>query len=262
LEIKGKAAIATGASSDDGIGAECAKILASRGCNVLVNYATNKAGADKVVAHCQGLGVDAIAVQGDVSKDADCVRMVKTAVERWGRLDVLINNAAVTKPIPHKRMDLLDGAEFQRIYSVNLVGNYQMCRAAAPHLKASGDAAIVNISSVGAMRAGGSSMAYTASKGALNNLTLSMARLLAPEVRVNALCPGGMLGHWTRQILNEEQYAERVRRAKEEFPLGKGIWPVDVARAALFLVEVATVMTGECIRMDCGQHLGETSARH
>jgi NAD(P)-dependent dehydrogenase (short-subunit alcohol dehydrogenase family) len=159
-------------------------------------------------------------------------------------------------------MDLLDGAEFQRVYSVNLVGNYQMCRAAAPHLKATGDAAIVNISSVGAMRAGGSSMAYVASKGALNTLTLSMARLLAPEVRVNALCPGGMLGHWTRQILNEEQYAERVRRAKEEFPLGKGIWPVDVARAALFLVEVATVMTGECIRMDCGQHLGETSARH
>src|SRR5712672_1460738 len=81
---------------------------------------------------------------------------------------------------------------------------------------------------------------------------------MAPEVRVNALCPGGMLGHWTRQILNEAQYQERVRRAKEEFPLGKGIWPVDVARAALFLVEVATVMTGECIRMDCGQHLGDT----
>ena len=112
------------------------------------------------------------------------------------------------------------------------------------------------------MRAGGSSMAYTASKAALNNLTLSMARLLAPEVRVNALCPGGMLGHWTRQILTEEQYQERVHRAKTEFPLGKGIWPVDVARAALFLVEVATVMTGECIRMDCGQHLGETSVRH
>src|ERR1700716_2501840 len=108
LEIKGKAAIATGASSDDGIGAECAKILASRGCNVVVNYATNKAGAEKVVTHCKAAGVDAIAVQGDVSKDADCVRLIKTAVDRGGRLDVLINNAAITKPIPHKRMDLLD----------------------------------------------------------------------------------------------------------------------------------------------------------
>jgi 3-oxoacyl-[acyl-carrier protein] reductase len=262
LEIKGKAAIATGASSDDGIGAECAKILAARGCNVAVNYATNKAGAEKVVAHCKALGVDAIAVQGDVSKDEDCVRLVKTAVDRWGRLDVLINNAAITKPIPHRRMDLLDGAEFQRIYGVNLIGNYQMCRAAAPHLKASGDAAIVNISSVGAMRAGGSSMAYVASKGALNTLTVAMARALAPQVRVNALCPGGMLGQWTRRILTEEQYQERVRRATTEFPLARGIWPVDVARAALFLVEAATVMTGECIRMDCGQHLGETSARN
>jgi 3-oxoacyl-[acyl-carrier protein] reductase len=261
LDIRGKAAVVTGASSDEGIGSECAKLLAARGCNVVVNYATNKAGGEKIVAACKATGADAIAVQGDVSKNADCERMVKACLDKWGRLDVLINNAATTKPIPHRRMDLLDGEEFQRVYSVNLVGNYQMCKAAAPHLKASGDAAIVNISSVGAMRAGGSSMAYTASKGALNNLTLSMARALAPEVRVNALCPGGMLGAWTRKILTEEQYQERLRRSKTEFPLKRGIWPYDVAVAALFLVEGATTMTGECIRMDCGQHLGETSNR-
>jgi 3-oxoacyl-[acyl-carrier protein] reductase len=262
LELKGKAAVVTGASSDDGIGAECAKMLAARGCNVVVNYASNKIGAEKVVAQCQAAGVDAVAVQGDVSKDADCVGLVKAAVDRYGRLDVLINNAATTKPIPHRRMDLLDAAEFQRVLGVNLIGNYQMCRAAAPHLRATGDAAIVNISSVGAMRAGGSSMAYVSSKGALNTLTLAMARLLAPEVRVNTLCPGGMLGNWTRKILTEQQYQERIERAKTEFPLKKGIWPIDVARAALFLVQDATVMTGECIRMDCGQHLGETSARN
>ncbi len=256
MEIKGKAGIVTGASSDEGIGSECAKILASRGCNVVVNYATNKAGADKVVAACKAAGADAIAVQGDVAKNEDCQRLVQACMDKWGRLDVLINNAATTRPIPHRRMDLLDGEEFLRVYSVNLVGNYQMCKAAAPHLKASGDAAIVNISSVGAMRAGGSSMAYT-----LNNLTLSMARALAPEVRVNALCPGGMLGAWTRKILTEKQYEERLARAKTEFPLKKGIWPYDVAVAALFLVEGATTMTGECIRMDCGQHLGETSNR-
>jgi 3-oxoacyl-[acyl-carrier protein] reductase len=261
LEIKGKAAISTGASSDDGIGAECAKILATRGCNVLDNYATNKAGADKVVEFCKAAGVDAVAVQGDVSKDADCVRLVKTAVDRWGRLDVLINNAAITKPIPHGRMDLLDAAEFQRIFSVNLIGNYQMCRAAAPHLKASGDAAIVNISSIGAMRGAGSSIAYAASKGALNTLTISMARALAPEVRVNALCPGGLLGSWTRKIMTAEQYQARVRQAETEFPLKRGIWPVDVARAALFLVADAVVMTGECLRMDAGEHLGANLIR-
>jgi 3-oxoacyl-[acyl-carrier protein] reductase len=262
LELKGKAAIVTGASSDDGIGAECAKILASRGCNVVVNYATNKAGGEKVAAECRKLGGDAIAVQGDVAKDEDCVGLVKACIDKWGRLDVLINNAATTKPIPHKKMELLDKAEFERVFGVNVIGNYQMCRAAGPHLKATGDAAIVNISSVGAMRAGGSSMAYVSSKGALNTLTISMARALAPEVRVNALCPGGMLGHWTRVILNEEQYKARLKAAETEYPLKRGIWPVDVARAALFLVETATVMTGELIRMDCGQHLGETSAKN
>jgi NAD(P)-dependent dehydrogenase (short-subunit alcohol dehydrogenase family) len=261
LELKGKAAVVTGASSDEGIGSECAKILASRGCNVVVNYATNKAGGEKIAAACRAAGADAIAVQGDVSKNEDCERLIKACIDKWGRLDVLINNAATTKPIPHKRMDLLDAAEFQRIFAVNVIGTYQMTRAAAPHLKATGDAAIVNISSVGAMRAGGSSMAYTASKAAINNLTLSTARALAPEVRVNALCPGGMLGAWTRKILTEEQYQERLAQAKTQYPLKRGIWPKDVAVAALFLVEGATTMTGEALRMDCGQHLGETSNR-
>jgi 3-oxoacyl-[acyl-carrier protein] reductase len=259
LDIKGKTAIVTGASSDEGIGTECAKILASRGCNVIVNYASNKEGGEAVAAACKAAGADAIPVQGDVSKDADCQRLVQAAIDKWGRLDVLINNAATTKPIPHKRLDLLNADEFQRIFGVNVIGTYQMTRAAAPHLKKAGDAAIVNISSVGAMRAGGSSIAYTASKAAINNLTLSMARALAPEVRVNALCPGGMLGAWTRKILNEKQYEERLKEANTRYPLKRGIWPHDVAVAALFLVEGATTMTGECIRMDCGQHLGETS---
>ena len=262
MELKGKAAVVTGSSSDDGVGAACAKALAARGCNVVVNYATNKAGADKVVAECVAAGAESFAVQADVAKDDDCGRLVQAAVDRWGRLDVLINNAAVTKTIPHQRFDLLDADEFQRVYSVNLIGNYQMCRAAAPHLKATGDAAIVNISSIGAMRGAGSSIAYAASKGALNTLTVSMARALAPQVRVNALCPGGLLGNWTRRIMTEEQYRARVRQAETEFPLQRGIWPDDVARAALFLVADAVVMTGECLRMDAGEHLGANLIRN
>jgi len=137
-----------------------------------------------------------------------------------------------------------------------------MCRAAAPHLKATGDAAIVNISSIGAMRGAGSSIAYAASKGALNTLTISMARALAPQVRVNALCPGGLLGSWTRKIMTDEQYEARVRQANTEFPLRRGIWPIDVARAALFLIEHAVAMTGECLRMDAGEHLGANLIRN
>ena len=262
MELKGKAAVVTGSSSDDGVGAACAKALAACGCNVVVNYATNKAGADKVVAECAAAGAESFAVQADVVKDEDCRRLVQAAVDHWGRLDVLINNAAVTKTIPHQRFDLLDADEFQRVYSVNLIGNYQMCRAAAPHLKATGDAAIVNISSIGAMRGAGSSIAYAASKGALNTLTVSMARALAPQVRVNALCPGGLLGNWTRRIMTEEQYRARVRQAETEFPLQRGIWPDDVARAALFLVADAVVMTGECLRMDAGEHLGANLIRN
>jgi len=261
LDIEGKAAIVTGSSSDDGVGGECAKLLAARGCNVVVNYATNRGGADKVVAQCQAAGATSFAVQADVAKDADCIRLVKAAVERFGRLDALVNNAAVTKVIPHKQMDRLNSADFEHIFSVNLIGNYQMCRAAAPHLKTTGDAAIVNISSIGALRGGGSSIAYAASKGALNTLTMSMARLLAPEVRVNALCPGALLGSWTRKIMSKESYEARVRLVEAELPLRRGIWPVDVARAALFLIEGATAMTGECLRMDCGHHLGEVSSQ-
>jgi len=122
LELKEKAAIVTGASSDDGIGSECAKLLAARGCNVVVNYATNKAGGEAVAAACQAVGADAIAVQGDVSKDEDCQRLVQACIDKFGRIDVLINNAATTKPIPHRRMDLLDAAEIQRIFSGDVVG--------------------------------------------------------------------------------------------------------------------------------------------
>ena len=114
MDIKGKTAVVTGSSSDEGIGSECAKILASRGCNVVVNYATNKTGGDAIVAACKAAGGDAILVQGDVSKDADCQRLVQAALEKWGRLDVLVNNAATTKPIPHRRMDLLSKQSLEK----------------------------------------------------------------------------------------------------------------------------------------------------
>ena len=254
MDIKGKAAIVTGSSST-GIGGETAKLLAQRGCNVVVNYATNAAGAAEVVAACKAAGVEAFAVQANVAKDEDCKRLVAGAIERFGRLDVLVNNAATTRPIPQPRLDLLDAAEFERIFAVNVIGNYQMTRAAAEHLKATGDAAVVNISSVGAFQPGGSSIAYCASKGALNTMTLSFARILAPAVRVNALCPGRILGNWTSKILSKEAYEERLRKVKDDYPLGRAIWPADVAEAALWLIQGATTMTGEYIRMDSGRHL-------
>lgn len=260
MEIKGSVAIVTGSSSVTGVGAETAKALAKRGAKVAINYATNKTGANETAELCRGLGAEAIVIQGDVSKDADCRRIVAETMAKWNRLDILVNNAAVTKTINHADLEALDTAEFNRVLSVNLVGNYQMTRAAAPHLKASGDAAVVSVSSTAAFRCAGSSIAYGASKGAINTMTMGLARALAPEVRVNAVCPGGLLGNWTKKILSEEGYKKRVAAAKSSFPLGHAIWPEDVAKVVMFLVADATCMTGELIRMDCGQHLGGRSS--
>lgn len=255
MDIAGRAAVVTGSSSVTGIGAECARALASRGCNVLINYMTNQAGAEETAALCAAEGVETLTFRADVARDADCRAMVAAAVDRWGRLDVLVNNAATTRPIPQADLEALDAEEFLRIYSVNVVGNFQMTRAAAPYLRAAGDAAVVNISSIGAFLGNGSSMAYAASKGALNTLTIAMARVLAPEVRVNAICPGGLLGSWTEKIMTPEGYQRRVRETETDYPLARAVWPVDVARTALWLITEAATLSGEAIRMDVGQHL-------
>lgn len=255
MDIKGKVAIVSGSSSGTGVGGEIAKLLAFRGCNVVVNYASNKAGAEQAVAACKAGGADAFAFKADVANDADCRNLATATIDRWGKIDVLVNNAAVTRAIPDKDLEALSTEEFLRTYSTNLVGCFQMTRAVAPHLKATGNAAVVNISSVAGLTGSGSSIAYAASKAALNTLTLSFARVLAPEVRVNAICPGGLLGNWTRKILSEEAYEAKVRGQESEFPLRRAVWPADVANTALWLIEGASAMTGELIRMDSGKHL-------
>ncbi len=255
MNIEGGAAIITGSSSVTGIGAMTARALAERGCNVVVNYVGNEAGAEETAALCAAHGVETLVCRADVSNDDDCRRMTKAALDKWGRIIALVNNAATTKPIPQADLEALSGEEFQRIYAVNVVGAFQMSRAAGTAMKESGAGAIVNISSVGAWRAGGSSMAYCASKGALNTMTISLARVLAPEVRVNAVCPGGLLGNWTRKILSEEGYQRRVEQAETTYPLRRAVMPEDVAETAAWLIEKADTMTGECIRMDVGQHL-------
>ncbi len=255
MDISGGAAIITGSSSVTGCGAEIARALAARGCNVVINYSSNEAGAEETAALCAAEGVETLVCKADVSNDDDCRRMTRAALDKWGRIIALVNNAATTKPIPQKDLEALSGEEFQRIYAVNVIGAFQMSRAAGTAMKESGEGAIVNISSVGAFRAGGSSMAYCASKGALNTMTLSLARVLAPEVRVNAICPGGLLGNWTRKILTEEAYEQRLVDAETKYPLHRAVMPVDVAEMAVFLIEGAGTVTGEAIRMDVGQHL-------
>jgi 3-oxoacyl-[acyl-carrier protein] reductase len=167
---------------------------------------------------------------------------------------VLVNSAGASKLVPHADLDGLTADDFRRIYAVNAIGPFQMMRAAAPHLRASGDGAVVNVSSGAGIGARGSSIAYAASKAALNNLTLQMARVLAPEVRVNTVCPALIEGRWMRSLLGN-RYEEHLAQARGRNPLRRVCTPEDVARTILWLIDGAGTLTGECLSMDGGQHL-------
>ncbi len=188
MDIKGGVTIVTGSAT--GVGAAAAKMLAAKGCNVVINYTRSEAEAKETQAACEALGVETLLCQADVSKDEDCRRMVAETMAKWGRIDGLINNAGTTQFVNHADLDGLDADDFHRIYAVNVIGPFQMTRAVTPHMKAAGHGAVVNVSSIAGVMGVGSSIAYTASKGALNTMTLSLARVLGPEIRVNTICPG------------------------------------------------------------------------
>jgi 3-oxoacyl-[acyl-carrier protein] reductase len=243
-----KTAIVTGSAS--GIGAATAIELAKRGWSVLVNYSKSKAQAEKVAAQCK----DAIVVQADAGEDADCRRMVKAALDKWGRVDALVNNAGTTKFVKHPDLDGLTADDFLRIYRVNVVGPFQMARACAPALK-SAKGAVVNVSSVAALLGTGSSIAYAASKAALNSLTFSLARVLGPEVRVNAVCPGYVDSPWQHNALGADGASKAAERYAAMVPLKSYATPEDVADTIVWLIEGARQITGEAIFIDGGLHI-------
>lgn len=254
MELNGAAAIVTGSAT--GTGAAAARMLAERGCHVVINYTKSLSEAEETAAACRQHGVEALLCQADVSQDGECRRMVAEAVSRFGRLDVLVNNAGTTKFVPHAELDGLDAADFQRIYGVNVIGAYQMVRAAAPHLRASGHGAVVNVSSIAGITGLGSSIAYAASKGALNTMTKSLARVLGPEIRVNAVCPGPISSRWLRDLMGEESYQQLVARTEATTPLRKVSTPEDVAEVVLWLIQGSALVTGETVIIDAGFHLG------
>ncbi len=253
MDIKGAAAIVTGSAT--GIGAATAKLLAAGGCNVVINYTRSEAEATATAGECERLGAKALLHRADVSDDGACRGMVQAAVDAWGRLDVLVNNAGTTKPCPHEDLEGLTGEDFHRIYGVNTVGPYQMIRAARPHLKASGEGAVVNVSAGAGFTGRGSSIAYAASKGALNTMTISMARVLAPEIRVNTVCPSFVEGRWMLAALGQDGYERNLIMTRKKNPLQNVNSPEDVADAVLWLIEEGVTMTGERINLDGGGHL-------
>lgn len=253
-DLRKRVAIVTGSSS--GVGAATAELLASQGCNVVINYNSNSEGAEKVAAACQQHGVETLVIQANVANDEDCVAMAAAANEKWGRIDILVNNAGTTKFVDHKNLDGLDKDDFQRIYGVNVIGAYQMTRAVTESMQGQEDGgAVVNVASTAGVTGIGSCIAYAASKGAMVTMTLSLARALGPKLRVNAVCPGFIEGDWLKEGYGEERYEKLMAFNRDNAPLQKTATAETVADAILHFISGPQVVTGETLIVDGGRHL-------
>lgn len=241
-DLSGKVAVVTGSSS--GIGAATARLLADHGASVLVNSHSSVEAGRQVAAELP----DAAYVQGDVSDPESCAAIVGAATERWGRIDILINNAGTTKLIPHHDLDAASPDVWRRILEVNVIGTWQMTTAAVPLLRASGDGSVVNITSVAGVRYTGSSIPYAVSKAALNHMTGLLANVLGPEVRVNAVAPGLVDTPWTADWDAVRQHVTAAA------PLRRSAQPEDVADVCLSLITSRHV-TGQVLLVDGGMSL-------
>lgn len=258
-DFDGKIVLVTGAST--GLGAAMAVGAAVRGAKaVIINYARSQAEAEATAEAVRAAGAEAVLAQGDVSDDAACRAIVDQAA-RFGRIDALANNAGVTKFAPaHGDLDALSREDFERIFAINVIAPFQMVRAARPLLEAAERASVLMISSIAGVTGIGSSVAYASSKGALNTMTLSLARVLGPKIRVNALCPGFIDTPWHEKGMGAA-YAERVREGTIKMtPLQAASTAEDVADAGLFfLADASRHVTGETLIVDAGLHLGFAS---
>jgi 3-oxoacyl-[acyl-carrier protein] reductase len=259
-QLSGKVAIVTGSAS--GIGAAVAVGLAQRGAKVAVNYSKSESEAKAVATSIRETGGEALVVQGNVAHDEDCRKLADAAMKQWGRIDILVNNAGTTKFAAHTDLAALSAEDWQTIYGVNVIGPFQMMRACVDALKEHGDGAVVNVSSVAGVMGVGSSIAYAASKGALNTLTLSLARAFAPQIRVNAVCPGYVATPWFSGRFGEENSKRIADQQAEANPLKRVATAEDIANAVLFLAGPESKnISGEFMLIDSGMHLNMTGTK-
>jgi 3-oxoacyl-[acyl-carrier protein] reductase len=246
--------VITGSSS--GIGAASAILFAQRGWNVCVNYSRDQASAENIAAACRAHGADVLLQRCDVSDNAQCLQFAARVKQHFGRCDALVNNAGTTKFVDLKNLDGLDAADFQMIYGVNLIGPFQMIRAFAPMLNDAELAAVVNVSSIAPLIGGGSSLAYIASKGALNALSLALARTLGPKIRVNVVAPGMVDSPWLRNGIGPERFELMLRSYESASALETLVLPEEVAETIFYLGASATKTTGEVHVVDGGRRAG------
>jgi 3-oxoacyl-[acyl-carrier protein] reductase len=249
-----KVAVVTGGGS--GIGAACVRVFIDAGWDVVINYfaPAELAAAEALERHAQASGVAAVTVQGDVRQDADCRRIAALAGQAFGRIDGLVNSAGSTRIVPHADLDALTMDDFLQMCAVNTAGPFQMARACAPLLAEGEGGAIVILSSYGAIFGTGSSIAYAASKGATNTLTMSLARVLAPKIRVNAVCPAIAQTGFVQRLAPQMFEARKLRQI-ERAPLRNVAQPEDIAQDVFWLISGAKLMTGHIFMQDSGLHL-------
>ncbi|MEK6260478.1 MAG: SDR family NAD(P)-dependent oxidoreductase, partial [Planctomycetota bacterium] len=196
MSMQNKVAIVTGGGT--GVGRATSLALARLGCHVVVNYSRSRNEAEATVQEIAALGCRALAVQADVADDPACRLMVGTTLTAFGRVDILVNCAGITEFIPFQDLDAVSDETWERLYKVNVVGAFHCARAVREPMLAAGGGVIINVSSVAAQLGQGSSIPYCCTKAALDNLTVSLARTLAPQIRVNGLAPGFIEGRWTQ----------------------------------------------------------------
>jgi ketoreductase RED2 len=240
VSLEGKVAIVTGSSS--GIGAAVARSLARAGAFVTVNssrsVAEGKALADSLPR--------AVYVQADVGDEADCEALVAATLAEFGRLDVLVNNAGTTQVIPHADLEAATDEVWQRILTVNVLGTWHMTRASVPALRETGEGVVINVTSVAGLRPTGSSIPYAVSKAGVNHLTLLLAKVLGPRIRVNAVAPGLVDTPWTAGW--DPAIRERIRA---QAPLERSARPDDIAETVMGLI-LARFVTGQVLTVDGG----------
>ena len=230
-----------------GVGRATVLRLAARGYDVVINYSRSLDDAESTADAARQHGVDAIAIPCNVARDEQVRQMFAQCQEKWGGLDVVVNNAGTTHFIPLNDLESVTEEVWNEIIDVNLKGAFFVSRAAIPLLQKRGAGAIVNVASVAGVGGSGSSLAYAASKGALITMTKSLAKAFAPQIRVNSVCPGVIISRWLRD------HQEMIDSALEVTPLQRASTPEDVASVITFLACDAAMMTGQALIVDGGR---------
>jgi 3-oxoacyl-[acyl-carrier protein] reductase len=248
MTLQGKTVLVTGATT--GIGRAIAERFAREAAHVAVNFRSSREAAEQLVAQIRASGGSAIPVAADVSVEPEVRAMIEQVEREFGRLDVLVNNAGWSTRVPHRKLEGLTDDIWNKTFDINLRGPFYCVRAAVPLLRKQPGAAIVNVASVAGTTGVGSSMAYAAAKAGVITMTKSLARALAPEIRVNAISPGLIRTHFAGPNSSSDFTAEETAT-----PLKRLATVDECAEVVLFLASSATAVTGQTILVDGGLYV-------